>query len=103
MSDEDYRKKEMEDGGPLAEQAHDLRVADSGLGSSWNKYKNPERLMEMLQLMKHKNSLGLDISADLQAYHNAMKEERRGGGRRKAKKTAGRRKAKKTGRRTRKH
>ena len=101
MSEESYRKKAMMEGGPLAEQAHDLRVIDSGLGASWNKYKNPERLMEMKDKMVEKNNHGIDISADLQAYYNALKEERKGGVRRKAKKTAGRRKSKKAGRRTR--
>jgi hypothetical protein len=103
MSEESYRKKAMRDEGLLAEQAHDLRVIDSGLGASWHKYKNPERLMEMKEKMEVKNYHGIDISADLQAYYNAQKEERKGGVRRKAKKTTGRRKSKKATRRTRKH
>ena len=93
--------------GPIALQKVQLQMADRGLGNVWNKYGNPERLMEMLEKMKDKNKRGVDVSADLEAYYEATKEEREAGkdkkmaGRRKAKKTAGRRKSKKAGRRTR--
>jgi hypothetical protein len=96
--------------GPIAFQKVQLEMADRGLGNVWKKYGNPHRLMKMLEKMKDKHKRGVDVSADLEAYHEATKEEREAGKekktagrRRKAKKTAGRRKSKKAGRRTRKH